>query len=73
MPKLPAVSPKKLVKLLLRLGFEHKHTVGSHQVFKHPDGRRAVIPMHNRDIPKGTLMAILKDIKVTKEELVTLL
>jgi len=30
--------------------------------------------MHsNKDIPKGTLLAILKDIQITKEELIKIL
>jgi len=37
------------------------------------DGRKTVIPMHGKDIPKGTLLAILKDINISKEDLVKLL
>ena len=70
MPKLPTVSPKKLIKVLTKLGFYHHHTVGSHQIFKHIDGRRTVIPYHSKDIPKGTLIAILKDIKIDKDILI---
>jgi len=41
---------------------------------KHSDGRRTVVPMHsNKDIPKGTLLAILKDIQITKEEFMEIL
>ena len=73
MPKLPVVTPKKLVKLLKRLGFFPRHSVGSHQVYKHPDGRRVVVSVHNKEIPRGTLLAILDDIKITREELSDLL
>lgn len=73
MPKLSTVTPKKLVKVLISLGFFHRHSVGSHQVFKHLDGRRTVVSMHNREIRRGTLLAILDDIKVTREQLVELL
>ena len=38
---------------------------------KHQDGRRAVISIHpGKDIPKGTLKAILKDIEVSVDELI---
>ena len=35
---------------------------------KHPDGRRTTIPVHNREIPVGTLMAILRDCRLGKED-----
>ncbi len=73
MPKLPVLTPKILVKILIRLGFYLRHSVGSHQVFKHQDGRRTVVSMHNRDIPKGTLLAILDDMQISKDELINLL
>lgn len=70
MPKLPPVSSKKLIKVLEALAFtQHKETGSSHLVFSHEDGRRTVIPRHgNRDIPRGTLRAILRDIEVFPEE-----
>lgn len=67
MPKLPVVTPKQLIRVLLRLGFFRVHTKGSHVVFDHNDGRKTVVPMHSRDIPKGTLLGILKDIQISKE------
>nr|WP_296618498.1 type II toxin-antitoxin system HicA family toxin [Marivirga sp.] len=33
---------------------------GSHQLYKHPNGKRTIVTLHNKDIPKGTLNAILK-------------
>jgi predicted RNA binding protein YcfA (HicA-like mRNA interferase family) len=40
---------------------------------KHVNGKRATTPVHGKDIPKGTLLAILRDIEMTKEEFVALL
>lgn len=34
----------------------------------YPDGRKTIVPMHSKDIPSGTLFAILKDIKISKDE-----
>jgi predicted RNA binding protein YcfA (HicA-like mRNA interferase family) len=31
--------------------------------------RRVVVPMHNRDIPKGTFFSILKQAGINKSEL----
>jgi predicted RNA binding protein YcfA (HicA-like mRNA interferase family) len=74
MPKLPAVKSKNLVKALKSIGFlEHRQKSTSHLVMKHKDGRRTVVPVSNKEIPKGTLLAILKNIQVTKDELVKLL
>lgn len=73
MPKLPVVTPQKLLKVLGIVGFVHVGGSGSHKVMKHSDGRRTTVPMHGKDIPKGTLLAILRDIEISKEELVVLL
>lgn len=73
MPKLPAIKPKVLIKILLRLGFVHGHGKGSHMFFFHQDGRTTTIPFHNKELPKGTLLGILKDIKIDKETFVKFL
>lgn len=68
MPRLPVISPKLAIRKFKKLGFVEDHTTGSHVVMYHPDGRRAVIPYHLRDIPKGTLVSILREAKVSREE-----
>ena len=75
MPKLPVVKSKDLVGALKAVGFlEHRQRSTSHLVMKHNDGRRTIVPMHsNKDIPRGTLLAILKDIQITKEDLIKIL
>lgn len=67
--EISAISGKDLCKLLEKLGFQAIHAKGSHIRFKHFDGRRTVVPVHgNEDIGKGLLLAILRQIKVSKEE-----
>lgn len=69
MPKLVPISGKRLCKVLEKKGFEKTHGKGSHFRFKHPDGRRTVVPVHgNEDIGKGLLKAILNQIKISVEE-----
>ena len=69
MPKFPVIKAKKLVTILIRIGFvQHGDMNGSHLVLKHNDGRRTTIPVHGKEIPIGTLMAILKDIKVSRDD-----
>lgn len=71
MPKLPTLTSKKLVKVLVKLGFEkHRQKRTSHLIMIHPDKRRCVVPIHpSKDIPKGTLKAILRDIEITAGDL----
>jgi len=73
MTKLPRISGKELCKILEKIGFKKIYGKGSHIRFKHPDGRRTVIPVHgNEDIGPGLLTAILKQIRLTREELESL-
>ena len=74
MPKLPAVTPKKLVKVFERLDFQIDHISGSHFVlYRDSDKKRVVIPLHTKDLPKGTLLAILRQAGIGKNQLLDLL
>jgi len=73
MTKLPQVKPKKMLKLLLKLGFTIKHKRGSHVFLFHPDGRRTQVSIHNKPLAKGTLSAILRQTELGKEQLTKLL
>jgi predicted RNA binding protein YcfA (HicA-like mRNA interferase family) len=75
MSKLPKINGKELAKLAEKIGFVHSHTRGSHMVFKHPDGRKAVIPHHSgEEIGPGLLLKIIKqDFKLSREEFFKLL
>ncbi len=43
---------------------------GSHRVYYNPENkRRVIIPYHKKDLPKDTLMEILKQAGIAKEEL----
>jgi len=69
MTKLITISGKEFCKILERLGFKKIYGKGSHIRFKHPDGRKTVIPVHgNEDLGKGLLRTILNQIDLTKEE-----
>ena len=74
MPKLPAMKPRQVIRFLEQNGFALDHTSGSHSIFYHPvTRRRAVVPNHNRDLPKGTLMSLLREAGFTREELIAFL
>ena len=75
MPKLPIIKDKQLIKVLKKLGFvKHRQRGTSHLIMVHSDGRRTVISIHSgKDIPRGTLKAILRDIEITNNNFIDLL
>ena len=74
MPKLPAIRPRQVIQFLEQNGFMLDHTSGSHFIFySSVSRRRAVVPRHSRDMPKGTLMSLLREAGFTREELLDFL
>jgi predicted RNA binding protein YcfA (HicA-like mRNA interferase family) len=70
MPKLPSLTARQVIQLLEREGFCFDRARGSHQIFYHPHtGRRVVVPLHKKDLPKGTLLEILRQAGISPEEL----
>jgi len=69
MPKLPALTPQQVIKILERRGFILDHSSGSHRLYYHPTTKRRVtVPFHHRDLPKGTLISILKQAGIDRED-----
>jgi len=74
MPNLPAITPKDIIRVLEKDGFVLDRIKGSHHIYYHPETRRrAVIPFHKKDLPKGTLLEILKQAGISKEAIKNLL
>jgi predicted RNA binding protein YcfA (HicA-like mRNA interferase family) len=73
--KMPMVKPGKLIRALERLGFScTKKSKGSHFRYKHLDGRKTTVPVHKgKDISRGLLRKILRDIDISLEKLKKLL
>ena len=69
MSNLPRVSGRELVKALKRVGYEFDRQRGSHIVLRHvnPPHRRVVVPNH-KEISVGTLMSILRQVGLDREE-----
>jgi len=67
MPKLVPIKSKKLIKILVNLGFKERDEEGSHLFFKHTDGRTTVIPA-NKEVSRGLLRKILNDIQINVDE-----
>lgn len=71
MPRLPNLTPKRVIAFLKRNGFILDHTTGSHYIFYHPTTKkRTIVAHHTKDIPKGTLREILKQAGLSERDLV---
>ena len=74
MTQFPTLGPRKLIKILKKLGFAKIRQEGSHIFFKQSDGRTTVVPNHpGKDIGRGLMRAILTDLKLTPAEFQKLL
>lgn len=70
MSKLPAPTPLQIIKILERSGFILDRVRGSHHIYIHSElKKRVTVPLHKRDLPKGTLSEILKQAGIDKKEL----
>ena len=68
--KLPTISGIKLTKALSKIDFEIDHQTGSHLILRQTKSpfKRITIPNH-KEISKGTLRAILRQIGLPKKDL----
>jgi predicted RNA binding protein YcfA (HicA-like mRNA interferase family) len=73
MSKLPVLSGKELVKILQKNCFEVRRQRGSHVILVKESVKKAVVvPLHN-EIDKGTLIEIIRQSGMTREEFIELL
>lgn len=72
--KLPSVSAKQTRRALEKDGWAESRWRGSHLIMRKP-GRKAsvVIPMHRRDIPRGTLASVLRGAGISRKRFLKLL
>jgi predicted RNA binding protein YcfA (HicA-like mRNA interferase family) len=70
MGKLNIISAKKMIKILLLIGFELIRSKGSHYFFLNKTSNKTtVIPVHNNeDLGPGILKDILRDIEISIDE-----
>lgn len=75
MPKLPRLSGRELIKILSKIGFKPLRQKGSHIFLAKEnkgDKKVTVIPQH-KEIDKGTLLEIIRQCGLTREEFFELL
>jgi len=75
--RLPITSSKKIERVLKKAGFSYapKRGKGSHRAFykKEQGKKRLVIVPQRKSIPRGTLLAILEQAGLDREEFMKLL
>lgn len=73
--KLPVISGKEIIKLLTKKGFQTVRQRGDHiSLFKKTDVEPllVVVPL-KKEIKPGTLLSILRQAKITREEFLSLI
>ncbi len=74
MPKLPVLTPQDIIKVLEKKGFVFDRSKGSHRIYYNPDTkRRVVVPFHRKDLPKGTVLEILRQAGMSRDDLLEML
>ena len=75
MQKLPVLSGKDVVKALSKVGFSIARQKGSHIILikMTDDSKKAVVVPNHKEIDKGTLLEIIRQSGMTREEFLNLL
>jgi predicted RNA binding protein YcfA (HicA-like mRNA interferase family) len=71
---LPRVSGREVVRALLKIGYEQDRQRGSHIILRQVAAphRRLIVPDH-KEVAKGTLRAIIRQVGLTVDEFRALL
>jgi len=60
-PHFPVLSARDVIRVLKRNGFVLSSQKGSHQKWRHANGRQVIVAMHgSKPIPRGTLKSIIE-------------
>lgn len=72
---MPIITGKNLINKLLKSGYIILRTKGSHVFLTHTKypKKSTVVPNTSKDLPRGTLSSIKKQLKLSKEEFINLL
>ncbi len=75
MPRLPVLSGRKLVRILGKAGFKPARKSGSHVILvkTDPSGKHAVVVPDHKEIDKGTLIEIIRQAGLKRDEFLELL
>ena len=71
---LPSLKDLVVIKALEKAGFQMKRQTGSHVILYKADIKRPLsVPHHSKDLPKGTLRAIIRQANLSVDEFLGLL
>ena len=74
MSNVPSLIPNQLEKIIIKKGYKLQRTKGSHKIYYNLElKKRIVIPFHKKDLPKGTMLEILRQAGIKKDEINDLL
>lgn len=74
MSQFPSITGNELIKALSKVGFSVVRIKGSHHRLQHVDGRKTTIPVHGKEsLGPGILLKILRDVDLTRDDLLDLL
>ena len=70
MTNLPVLKPRQLLSIVQKVGWEVVRQKGSHIQLKHFNKPHylVTIPHHNKDLARGTLLSIIKQLGMTKDD-----
>jgi predicted RNA binding protein YcfA (HicA-like mRNA interferase family) len=68
MPKLPVLSAKEIIKVLRKFGFVVYRQTGSHIHLWNAERKLLVTVPNHPELAKGTLISIMKQAKIEREE-----
>jgi predicted RNA binding protein YcfA (HicA-like mRNA interferase family) len=66
--KIPLLSAHEIIKILAHFGFKPLRQTGSHIHLVHDENRRLVTVPNHQEIAVGTLLSILKQANIEREE-----
>ena len=74
MSQFPSITGSELLKALSKTGFAVARIKGSHHRIEHADGRKTTVPVHGKEtLGPGILLKILRDLDLTRDDLLRLL
>jgi len=67
--RFPVCTAKQVIRVLRQHGFALVSQKGSHQKWRHPNGRQVIVAMHgSKPIPLGTLKSIIEGAGLTADD-----
>lgn len=72
MSRLPSLKSSDIIKAIQRADFVEHRQRGSHKIFKR-GSLRVIVPVHSRDLKRGTLYGIIEQAGFTVDEFMELL